>query len=189
MGRFGITAIFFGLSYVSVFGQNTELIKGRFNYSMVLNEFVELNKNQKKQFTETLDKLDTLKIDEYFRILDMGEIRYSDTLLSVDSLEKRDSIKYAKAEALIAKDRLLAGLDMRKISALYTCYVLSKNGLLDYYYISLDDISPDGTKNIFLTKEQLKAIKPTLGKYIDLNVEFVLEARWTKFKVYKLVEK
>jgi hypothetical protein len=189
MGRFGITAIFFGLSYVSVFGQTTELIKGRFNYSMVLNDFAGLNKKQKKQFTETLDKLDTVKIDQYFKLLDIDEIHYSDTLLSIDSLEKRDSIKYAKAEALIASDKLLAGSDTRMISALYTCYVLNKNGLLDYYYISLNDIDPDGTKNIFLTEEQLKKIKPMLGKEIDLNVQFVIEAKWTKFKVYKLVDK
>jgi hypothetical protein len=46
----------------------------------------------------------------------------------------------------------------------------------------------DGTKNIFLTQKQFDALKPKLGQEIEINAQFVSEAKWTKFRIYKLID-
>jgi hypothetical protein len=147
------------------FGQKTEIVKGIFEYNQILETFVGTGQ-EKEEFINILNKMDIKKIERY--------------------LELVSNDKYDEAEKVIQNDSILSIQDTRIISALYSCYFIFKNDLLDYNVISLENMR-DYTVNVFLTKNQLEKIRPVLGKEMKLKTQYITEVKYVNFRIYKLL--
>jgi hypothetical protein len=183
-------AIFFFVVCSIVLGQNTDTIKGVFEYNQILNGYSELTTQQKKQYTEYISKIDTALLNRYFETISSGLyiLSLNDSIVNWDSLSKIENKKYEIADSLLATDSILKGTEARMIAMIYTSYHINKLGLQEYYVICQTDEAYDSTINVFLTKKQLKNIKKRLGKNIELKVRFIAEIKWTKFRIYVLDE-
>jgi hypothetical protein len=153
--------IFFFVVCSIVLGQNADTIKGIFEFNQILNGYSELTTQQKKQYTEYISKIDTALLNRYFEIISSGLLLPSlkDSIVNWDSISIIENKKYEIADSLLATDSILKGTEDRMIALIYTYCEISKLGLQDYYVICQTDGSFDNTKNVFLTKKQLKNIK------------------------------
>lgn len=160
--------IVFFFSFLSNFflSQTIEL-KGKFELVQIIENFIG-SAQEKEEFIKILNSLDVKKVKKYIR------------LVSKD--------KFEKAKKIVQNDSLLNLQDTRRIIALYCCYVIYKNNLLDYSILSSIDEINNGTINIFLTKDQLDKIKPELDKEIVIKTKFIFEIKYVNFKMYKLID-
>jgi len=176
----------------SIYGQSPEKLSGKFEYNQILNSYLSLSENEMQEYKRIVENLDTALINQYFEIIFANEQFYTDTDddtdVDWDSIMELEEKNYQKADSLLSTDSFLSGMEARMIALLYTENELNRIGLRDkdYYAISQDTISVDGTVNVFLTKEQYEKLKGSMDNQIEINVQFITEVKWTKFRVYML---
>ena len=178
------------ISYFSCFGQKAEKLNGKFEYNRILNSYLELNESERLEYKKVVQSVDTALLNQYFELIFAATFRSLDdsTNFDLESYVELSQRNYQKADSLLSTDSLLSGMSGRMVAMLYTENELIRMGFRDkdYYAISQDILTPDGTINVFLTKEQYEKLRKKLGKQIRINVQFVKEIKWTKFKVYIL---
>ena len=178
------------ISYFSCFAQKNEKLSGKFEYNKILNEHLNFNEEEGKEFKKMIESLDIALIDEYFKLIFAGVTYSIGDIVDLDNIMEIQDKNWQKADSLLSTDSLLSKMDTRMIALLYTEYKLHKMGFRDrdYYAISQDTLSPDGTINVFLTNEQYKKFQKNIDSRIKIKVQFIAEIKWTKFRVYLLKE-
>ena len=160
-------ALFCFLLLISVRAYSQEVLEGEFEFNKTLNEYITLNKKEKKLYDIVMNNLDIPFVDNYLQTLDRGETR--------------------KADSLLKTSKVFRKVPPKAVATFYTMHQVHQAGLGEMYCITLKSAMLQGVTAIFVTKEQYKKLKPRMSKPMTLNVKFIAETKGTGVKLYKLI--